>query len=175
MDEPGNHNAPRGNNHRGAADRLREMLAQGNVADQRSNASVIEDIRQRVDGIAVAIASLADKVGALDTRLERLDERHDDQYDRLTSLEETLLVLAEALLCPPTLCPPAPPGDTASEPKGGHRREPEGPVWTEALPASPQAGLDVGPEAGGQHLGEPPGTAWTDGRREGGRGNGAFI
>jgi hypothetical protein len=102
MDELGNHSVPRGN-HRGATDRLREMLAQAvrdHAADQRSNAGVVEDIRQRVEEMAAAIAGLAEKVCALDARLERLDERHDDQYDRLTSLEETLLLLAEALLCP---------------------------------------------------------------------------
>jgi hypothetical protein len=57
----------------------------------------MDELGRRIDVLAAAVAGLADKVGALDARLERLDERHDDQYDRLTSLQETLLVLAEAL------------------------------------------------------------------------------
>lgn len=104
MDELGNHIVPRANHRPPAADRLRELLAraaQDHAANQRSTALMLEDIRRRIDVLAAAVAGLADKVGALDTRLERLDERHDDQYDRLTSLEETLLILAEALLRPP--------------------------------------------------------------------------
>ena len=49
MDQPGNHILIRGNQ-TGAADRMRELLArtvQDHVADQRSNAGALEDIRQR--------------------------------------------------------------------------------------------------------------------------------
>src|SRR5205085_142026 len=104
-------------NRPGAADRLREMLArtaQDHVSGQRSNASALEDIRQRLDGLAAAIVGLTEKLAALDARLERIDERHEDHYDRvsaieghlgeqgqgLSSLEDSLLILAEALLCP---------------------------------------------------------------------------
>jgi hypothetical protein len=174
MDELGNHIEPR--NQRGAADRLREMLAQtarDHAADQRLNTSVLEDMRQRVDGIAVAIASLADKVAALDTRLERLDERHDDQYDRLTSLEETLLLLAEALLRPGASAeqPEQPGGLTepdkgtqrlvaSPETNGGQLGEPQrrDGFWTEALPVQERGMSDEGrhrllggPEANGGH------------------------
>src|SRR5579862_7666540 len=53
MDQPGNHILLRGNQ-TGAADRMRELLArtvQDHVADQRSNASALEDIRQRMEGL----------------------------------------------------------------------------------------------------------------------------
>jgi chromosome segregation ATPase len=53
MDQPGNHILVRGNQ-TGAADRMRELLArtvQDHVADQRSNAGALEDIRQRLEGL----------------------------------------------------------------------------------------------------------------------------
>src|ERR1700685_1991461 len=53
MDQPGNHILLRGNQ-AGAADRMRELLArtvQDHVADQRSNAGALEDIRQRMEGL----------------------------------------------------------------------------------------------------------------------------
>ena len=52
MDQPGNHILLRGNQP-GAADRMRELLArtvQDHVADQRSNAGTLEEIRQRMEG-----------------------------------------------------------------------------------------------------------------------------
>ena len=53
MDQPGNHIMLRGNQP-AAADRMRELLArtvQDHVADQRSNADALEDIRQRMEGL----------------------------------------------------------------------------------------------------------------------------
>jgi chromosome segregation ATPase len=53
MDQPGNHTRIRGNQP-GAADRMRELLArtvQDHVADQRSSAGALEDIRQRLEGL----------------------------------------------------------------------------------------------------------------------------
>src|SRR6266568_2410106 len=53
MDQPGNHVLLRGNQP-GAADRMRELLArtvQDHVADQRSSAGALEDIRQRMEGL----------------------------------------------------------------------------------------------------------------------------
>ena len=53
MDQPGNHILLRGNQP-GAADRMRELLArtvQDQMADQRSNAGALEEIRQRMEGL----------------------------------------------------------------------------------------------------------------------------
>jgi hypothetical protein len=53
MDQPGNHILLRGNQP-GVADRMRELLArtvQDHVADQRSNAGALEEIRQRMEGL----------------------------------------------------------------------------------------------------------------------------
>ena len=53
MDQPGNHILLRGNQP-AAADRMRELLArtvQDHVADSRSNAGALEDIRQRMEGL----------------------------------------------------------------------------------------------------------------------------
>src|SRR6266571_1518525 len=53
MDKPGNHFLPRGHQP-GAADRMRELLARSvhdHVADQRSTADTLEDIRQRMEGL----------------------------------------------------------------------------------------------------------------------------
>jgi uncharacterized protein YceH (UPF0502 family) len=65
--------------------------------EERSTAAALQDIRQRLDALdgATAIAStldgLAASLGALDSkltaRLERLDERLDDQYDRVRAIE----------------------------------------------------------------------------------------
>jgi hypothetical protein len=54
MDQPGNHITLGGSHQPGAADRMRELLArtgQDHVADQRSNAGALEDIRQRMEGL----------------------------------------------------------------------------------------------------------------------------
>ncbi len=157
MDQPGNTHLllrasqpapPAYNGQHAAADRMRELLARtvhDHIAEERATAGTLRDIRQRLDaldesGIAAVAATLdglAASLGALDSklaaRLERLDERLDDQYDRvraiegtlgtqpgrieeavakaveaatvdivarITSLEDTLLTLAEALLRP---------------------------------------------------------------------------
>jgi hypothetical protein len=109
-------------------------------------------------------------VAALDTRLERLDERHDDQYDRLTSLEETLLVLAEALLCPE----PGVPARGIQEPGGP---APGGPAPGGPAPGGPAPGGPApgGPAPGGRHVMEPEGrgVGWTELPAPEGRFNGS--
>jgi uncharacterized protein YllA (UPF0747 family) len=64
--------------------------------------AALQDIRQRLNdlddasaaGIAASLDGLAASLGTLDSkltaRLERLDERLDDQYDRVRTLESTL-------------------------------------------------------------------------------------
>jgi uncharacterized protein YceH (UPF0502 family) len=86
-----------------AADRMRELLARtvhDHIMEERSTAAALQDIRQRLDALdgATAIAAtldgLAASLGALDSkltaRLERLDERLDDQYDRMRAIESAV-------------------------------------------------------------------------------------
>jgi hypothetical protein len=136
------------NGQHAVADRMRELLARtvhDHIVEERSVAGALQEIRQRLDAldetsvsaIAATIDGLAATLGTLDSkltaRLERLDERLDDQYDRvrsvdgkldaqsasmeevvakavdtatadiinrIASLEDTVLTLAEALLRP---------------------------------------------------------------------------
>src|SRR6201996_4105410 len=96
----------------GVADRMRELLARtvhDHIVEERSVASALQDIRRRlegldypgasgtaatVEGLAVTIDGLAATIGTLDSkltaRLERLDERLDDQYDRVRSVDGKL-------------------------------------------------------------------------------------
>lgn len=86
-----------------ATDRMRELLARtvhDHILEERSTAAALQDIRQRLDALdgATAIAAtldgLAASLGALDSkltaRLERLDERLDDQYDRVRAIESAV-------------------------------------------------------------------------------------
>jgi uncharacterized protein YceH (UPF0502 family) len=86
-----------------ATDRMRELLARtvhDHIIEERSTAAALQDIRQRLDALdgATAIAAtldgLAANLGALDSkltaRLERLDERLDDQYDRVRAIESAV-------------------------------------------------------------------------------------
>jgi hypothetical protein len=83
-----------------ATDRMRELLARtvhDHIIEERSTAAVLQDIRQRLDAldgasaIAATLDGLAANLGALDSkltaRLERLDERLDDQYDGVRAIE----------------------------------------------------------------------------------------
>jgi hypothetical protein len=90
------------------ADRMRELLARtvhDHIVEERSVASALQEIRLRLDAIgakdgtsvteiAATIDGLAATLGALDSkltaRLERLDERLDDQYDRVRSVDDKL-------------------------------------------------------------------------------------
>lgn len=100
---PGNHVAPA--SPPATTDRMRDLLArtvQDHIGAERDTATALAEIRRRLDaleqvglaGIAATMDGLAASLGTLDAklaaRLERLDERLDDQYDRVHSLGTTL-------------------------------------------------------------------------------------
>ena len=85
--------------------RMRELLARtvhDHIVEERSVASALQEIRLRLEtmdetsvaGIAATIDGLAATLGTLDSkliaRIERLDERLDDQYDRVRSIDGKL-------------------------------------------------------------------------------------
>ena len=113
MDQPGNNElrlrVPQpgqlGYNGHQAADRMRELLArtvQEHLSQERDTAATLAEIRRRLDaleqvdlaGIAATLDGLAASLGTLDSklaaRMERLDERLDDQYDRVRSIDGSL-------------------------------------------------------------------------------------
>jgi phage shock protein A len=112
MDQSGNNHLllrasqsgpPSYNGQHAATDRMRDLLARtvhDHIIEERSAAAALQDIRQRLEALdgASAIAStldgLAASLGALDSkltaRLERLDERLDDQYDRVRAIESAV-------------------------------------------------------------------------------------
>ena len=112
MDQPGNNHLllratqtspPAYNGQHAAADRMRELLARtvhDHIIEERSTAAALQDIRQRLDAldganaIAATLDGLAASLGALDSkltaRLERLDERLDDQYDRVRAIDSAV-------------------------------------------------------------------------------------
>jgi phage shock protein A len=112
MDQSGNNHLllraiqsgpPSYNGQHAATDRMRELLARtvhDHIIEERTTAAALQDIRQRLDALdgATAIATtldgLAASLGALDSkltaRLERLDERLDDQYDRVRAIESAV-------------------------------------------------------------------------------------
>lgn len=169
MDQPGNNNhlllrasqsaPPAHSGQHAVADRMRELLARtvhDHLVEERTVAGALQEIRLRLDaidtldgtgmaGITATLDGLAATLGTLDgkltARLERLDERLDDQYDRvrsvdgklaahsagleetvaravqaasaeinerIASLEDTVLTLAEALLRPAIRSPRRP-------------------------------------------------------------------
>ncbi len=96
---------PAYNGQHAVADRMRELLARtvhDHIVEERSIASALQDIRLRLDAmdetsapaVAATIDGLAATIGTLDSkltaRLERLDERLDDQYDRVRSVDGKL-------------------------------------------------------------------------------------
>jgi len=83
---------------------MRELLAHtvhDHIVEERSAIAALDDIRRRLDAldeagmaaITAMLYGLAASLGALDSkltaRLERLDERLDDQYDRVRAIEST--------------------------------------------------------------------------------------
>jgi hypothetical protein len=114
MDQSGNNHLllrasqsgpPAYNGQQAAADRMRELLARtvhDHIVEERSVASALQEIRLRLDAmddtgvtaIAATIDGLAATLGTLDSklmaRIERLDERLDDQYDRVRSIDGKL-------------------------------------------------------------------------------------
>src|SRR5229473_1174897 len=93
MDQPGNHVLLRGNQP-GAADRMRELLArtvQDHVADQRSNAGVLEDIRQRMEGLEWLVKEVREReVPAMTARLDGLAQHLDETTQRPPQWAESL-------------------------------------------------------------------------------------
>jgi hypothetical protein len=111
MDQSGNNHLllrasqsapPAYNGQHAVADRMRELLARtvhDHIVEERSVACALQEIRLRLDAmdessvnaIAATIDALAATLGTLDSkltaRLERLDERLDDQYDRVRSID----------------------------------------------------------------------------------------
>jgi len=114
MDQSGNNHLllrasqsapPAYNGQHAVADRMRELLARtvhDHIIEERSVANALQEIRLRleamdetsVSAIAATIDGLAATLGTLDSkltaRLERLDERLDDQYDRVRSVDGKL-------------------------------------------------------------------------------------
>ena len=92
MDQPGNNHlllrasqppSPAYNGQHAAADRMRELLARtvhDHLVEERSVTSAL-------DGLAATLGALDSKLTA---RLERLDERLDDQYDRVRAMDGKL-------------------------------------------------------------------------------------
>ena len=100
MDQPGNHILLRGNQP-GAADRMRELLArtvQDHVADQRSNASALEDIRQRMEGLEWLVKEVREReIPGMTDRLDGLTRHLDETTQRPPQWAESLAEHIEVL------------------------------------------------------------------------------
>ena len=100
MDQPGNHILLRGNQS-AAADRMRELLArtvQDHVADQRSNASALDDIRQRMEGLEWLVKEVREReVPGLAARLDGLPHHLDQALQRPPGWAESLAEHIELL------------------------------------------------------------------------------
>ena len=102
MDQPGNHILLRGNgNQAAAADRMRELLArtvQDHVADQRSNAGALEDIRQRMEGLEWLVKEVREReLPGLAARLDGLTGHLDQVAAKPPGWAETLAEHIEVL------------------------------------------------------------------------------
>ena len=100
MDQPGNHILLRGNQP-GAADRMRELLArtvQDHVADQRSNAGALEDIRQRMEGLEWLVKEVREReIPGMTDRLDGLTRHLDETTQRPPQWAESLAEHIEVL------------------------------------------------------------------------------
>ena len=100
MDQPGNHILLRGNQP-GAADRMRELLArtvQDHVADQRSNADALEDIRQRMEGLEWLAKELREReIPGMTDRLDGLTRHLDETTQKPPQWAESLAEHIEVL------------------------------------------------------------------------------
>src|SRR5580692_9307651 len=100
MDQPGNHVLLRGNQ-AGATDRMRELLArtvQDHVADQRSNAGVLEDICQRMEGLEWLVKEVREReMPGLAARLDGLAGHLDQAAQKPPGWAETLAEHIEVL------------------------------------------------------------------------------
>src|SRR5258708_24993552 len=103
MDQPGNHILLRGNQP-GAADRMRELLArtvQDHVTDQRSNAGVLEDIRQRMEGLEWLVKEVREReVPGMTARLDGLAQHLDQATQKPPEWAESLAQHIELLPAP---------------------------------------------------------------------------
>ncbi len=131
MDQSGNNHpllrasqsaSPAHNGQHAVADRMRELLARtvhDHIVEERSVASALAEIRLRLDAIddsgvtaiAATVDGLAATLGRVDSkltaRLERLDERLDDQYDRVRWVDRKLdaqTASMEEMMTKPTGC-----------------------------------------------------------------------
>src|SRR4249920_1109585 len=100
MDQPGNHVLLRGNQP-GAADRMRELLArtvQDHVADQRSNAYALEDIRQQMEGLEWLAKEVRDReIPGITDRLDELARHLDETTQKPPQWAESLAEHIEVL------------------------------------------------------------------------------
>src|ERR1700678_1588429 len=101
MDQPGNHILLRGNQPGAVPDRMRELLArtvQDHVADQRSNAGALEDIRQRMEGLEWLVKEVREReMPAMTARLEGLAHHLDDTAQKPPQWAESLAEHIELL------------------------------------------------------------------------------
>ena len=100
MDQPGNHILLRGNQP-AAADRMRELLArtvQDHVADQRSNAGALEDIRQRMEGLEWLVKEVREReIPGMTAQLDELARHLDETTQRPPQWAESLAEHIEVL------------------------------------------------------------------------------
>src|SRR5580698_11022019 len=101
MDQPGNHILLRGNQPGAVPDRMRELLArtvQDHVADQRSNAGALEDIRQRMEGLEWLMKEVREReLPGLTEHLDGLAGHLDDAAQRPPAWAESLAEHIELL------------------------------------------------------------------------------
>lgn len=101
MDQPGNHILLRGSQPGAVPDRMRELLArtvQDHVADQRSNAGALEDIRQRMEGLEWLVKEVREReIPTLTSQLDGLVGHLDDAAQRPPGWAESLAEHIELL------------------------------------------------------------------------------
>src|ERR1700722_19833646 len=100
MDQPANHVLLRGNQ-AGATDRMRELLArtvQDHVADQQSNAGLLEDIRQRMEGLEWLVKEVREReIPGMGARLDGVGPRLDEAAGKPPQWAESLAEHIELL------------------------------------------------------------------------------
>src|SRR6185437_1880184 len=99
MDQPGRHTLIRGK--QPAADRMHELLArtvQDQFTDQRSNAGVLEDIRQRMEGLEWLVKEVREReVPGLTAQIDELGRRLDESTQKPPQWAESLAEHMELL------------------------------------------------------------------------------
>jgi chromosome segregation ATPase len=116
MDQPGNHITLGGSHQPGAADRMRELLArtgQDHVADQRSNAGALEDIRQRMEGLEWLVKEVREReIRGVTARLDGLAHHLAEAAARPPQWAESLAEHIEMLRAQGTPTAEPPPART---------------------------------------------------------------